>query len=150
MIKYIWLNSYNECLYDLNGEKIILPNYKKIDISRKLRFDDTKEIPQKSEGCFIDYNLKLNFRKFNEGLWFWLQQAYNDKNEGSRVRNDHFQDFLYSSNNDKNFIRDLTKNEIKEVLNELNNIKNKYIERLKKYYKRYNKCIYNMGYWVDR
>ena len=48
------------------------------------------------------------------------------------------------------FVRELTQEEINEIIEFTNTLKEEYIERLKKYYKRYNKNIHVQGYWANR
>lgn len=50
----------------------------------------------------------------------------------------------------KGFVRYLTAEEQSELLEIIKDLQNKYIERLKKYYKRYSKNIRVSGYWANR
>lgn len=48
------------------------------------------------------------------------------------------------------FVRDLTEEEEAEIISLFDDFKNKFIERLEKYYKRYSHCITSSTYWADR
>lgn len=50
----------------------------------------------------------------------------------------------------KNAIRELTEEEIKDILTIYKKQKDDYTERLKRYYNRYSNQIYACGYWVNR
>lgn len=55
--------------------------------------------------------------------------------------------FCYNNYNERYFIRYLTKEEEKELIELIGNRNNEYLERLKKYYKKYNKYITIYGYY---
>ena len=50
----------------------------------------------------------------------------------------------------KYFVRYLTPEEEKDLIEIIKDLQKKYIDRLKKYYKRYSKNIHVSGYWVNR
>lgn len=131
-------------------------------ISRILWYDDETPTPEKTEQYFLNYNINLNlpYRNINkyleekerllktggasslydyDGIYF-TNPYTNQKRIGF--------DFLYEK--DKYFVRYMTKEEQSELLEIIKELQNKYIERLKKYYKRYSQNIHVSGYWVNR
>lgn len=134
----------------------------KFDIDTDMWFDDEQPIPEKSEELFINYNMHNVRYDFSEYLKaqedlkkyrccsashseMFISRCYNDPEyKHVRINNASWQ------KEQAEFVRDLTKEEIEEIIEFTEELKQNYIERLKKYYKRYNKNIWCRGYWVNR
>lgn len=131
-------------------------------ISKTLWYDDETPTPEKTEKYFLSYNINLNlpYRNIDEylkekeriqktggatGLYdysgIYFTKPYTSKKKIGF-------DFLYEK--DEYFIRYLSIEEQQELLGIIKDLQNKYIERLKKYYKRYSKNVHCCGYWVNR
>lgn len=153
---------YKKRILILTKDRYILELENDPSINKTLWYDDEQETPAKTEQYFLNYNISLNlpYRNINE----YLKEKERLKKTGgasgkydyngiyftnpytSKKRIDF--DFLYEK--DKYFIRYLTKEEQTELLQIIKDLQNKYIERLKKYYKRYSNNICVSGYWVNR
>lgn len=136
--------------------------YSKISIHKTMWYDDETEGPENNENNFISYNLKMSDP-------FDHIQAYLDERErlqkmGCATGRYDYKGFyieiyrtdtkeIYISFYDENRgqkIRYLTEEEQNDYIAIKKDIKEKYIERLKKYYKRYNNHVHASGYWVNR
>ena len=157
-IKYF----YNEYLMLQTDDQFIVLIEKKPEILTVLWYDDEMEAPEKNVENFINYNLKANqplefikkwaeakenFEKIGAGSGRWeyeglfLMRSYENEN---RV------DITGLSDNKDFFIRYLTEAETSEILEIQKELTEKYIKRLKNYWKRYNKNICVRGYWANR
>lgn len=137
-------------LFKTNDNNIIVFEEEKPSIDNTLWFDDELPIPELTEELFINYNMhNLHTIKEDGGLKTFLYNPY------YKCENP-FNCFRCSQNgysyavNDKTFIRHLTDAEEEFILKLDDEIKEKYIKRLKSYYKKYKNKIYCMGYWVNR
>ena len=59
-------------------------------------------------------------------------------------------DYEYRYGDVRNIVRQITKEEEKEILEIFKKQKEDYLVRLERYFKRYNKHIHARGYWVNR
>lgn len=137
----------------------------KTHIDSTIYYDDETPTPNVTEEFFIHYNMgNLSF-DFDD----WKKEVNDLKTIGccsGRVELKPFINKSYS-NDSKNVylvfwqycgnsrrdaltVRDLTDDEINDILEISNQEKQNYIERLKKYYKKYNNKIYTHGYWANR
>lgn len=155
MIKY-YIETYY--FYQLS-DGLILEFRKKPSIDKTLYFDDELPIPKLTEELFLHYNEKnvsgeyFELPKNDSVKAYLIQATYNDNLKASVQRFNYLSD--YESNlkwaHDKGYFkRFMTNEEIEEYNSICKELKAEYIERLKKYFKRYNKNIYCMGYWVNR
>ena len=126
----------------------IIINIAKPKIDKDLWFDDEKPIPAKTEEVFVNYNVELNGSKFNlkDDLYIYDPYTYHGNENLVKVsdcfKSDKIQNFTYK--------RDLTEEE-KIIIKEIYSILfDNYVERLKKYYKRYSDKVHCRGYWVNR
>lgn len=134
----------------------------KPSIDRVLWYDDEMPEPRKSLELFIREN--MSNLKFNFDEWV---EAKNDlKTRGccsGRFESKPFINLNYSNSNEvylcfyeycgnsrrnQTTVRDLTNDEIKEILKLAEELKKDYIERLTKYYNKYGMTC--TGYWVNR
>lgn len=155
--------------YKTNDGLIIeLEKVNKISITKTLWYDDEQEDPGKSEANFLIYNRyntpgrnleayleeKENLQKNGcasgrydyNGIYFTQQYYSNDKISNNIVSCNWFDE-----KDDRFFIRYLTEDETNDFIQLEKERKEQYIERLKKYYKRYGqKYVRTKGYWVNR
>ena len=155
MIKY-YLETYY--FYTLK-DGLIIKLRKKPSIDKTLWFDDEYEIPKLTEELFIKYNEKnvdgeyMEFEKNDSIKAFLIKNRYND-NKGVAIQRfqylTDYDDQLRWAKNKNYFVRFIENEEIEEYNKICHELKDEYIERLKKYFKRYQKHIYCRGYWVNR
>lgn len=141
------------------GDGLVLEFRKKPSIDKTIYYDDETEKPKVTENYFIYYN-RHNMNEYatieeykEETKPYFMQKNCNNKK--STCLNTHEYIANYENNlkwaKDKNYFqRYATKEEVKEYNEICEELKKEYIERLKKYYKRYNKNITTYGYWVNR
>ena len=76
-------------------------------------------------------------------------KAIDDYNKLLKIRNDYLKQINSGEDIDKNYFRVLTDYIVEKSIF-IYQMRHKYIERLKKYYKRYNGKIRTWGYWANR
>ena len=155
MIKH-YLETYY--FYTLK-DGLIIELRKKPSIDKTLWFDDEYEIPKLTEELFIKYNEKnvdgeyMEFEKNDSIKAFLIKNRCND-NKGVAIQRfqylTDYDDQLRWAKNKNYFVRFMENEEIEEYNKICHELKDEYIERLKKYFKRYQKHIYCQGYWVNR
>lgn len=138
---------------------LIIEFRKKPSIEKTLWFNDEYEIPKLTEELFIKYNEKnvngeyMEFEK-NEYTRPFLLLLRNDSKKYVAVQRfmerSDYEDQLQWAKNENYFVRFMEDEEIEEYNKICHELKDEYIERLKKYFKRYQKHIYCQGYWVNR
>lgn len=149
--------------YKTNDDLVIeLKKVNKITIDKTMYYDDETEAPEITENNFIIYNRSNvpehslnNYLEEKEalitrgcasgrydykGIYFRLNYNNNDK-----VVNCNWFD-----EKDQFFKRYLTEEEQKDYIDLVKARQDQYIERLKKYFKRYGKHITTYGYWANR
>lgn len=160
MQKYI-VNTYD--FYKTQDGLIIeLQKTNKIAIDKTMWYDDETEGPDVNEKNFINYN---NSNMPGRNLQAYLEEKENlQKNGCASGRYDYkgiyFVAHYYNNDDivscgwvdekDKYFKRYLTLEEQEDYIKIMRERKEQYIERLKKYFKRYNKNITTYGYWANR
>lgn len=162
MQKYL-INTYD--FYKTNDGLIIeLQKTNKIAIDREMWFDDETEAPEVTEKNFIIYN-RSNVPGRN--LEAYLEEKEKLENNGCAsgrydyngiyfISKNYKHDFLVSCNwyddeqSKRNIKRYLTEEETADYIELMKERKEEYIERLKKYFKRYGKHVHARGYWVNR
>lgn len=127
----------------------VVINIAKPGIDKDLWFDDEQPIPEKTEELFIQYNLQMNGSKFkfdNNDLYIYDPYTIKPKDNLVKVGN------MYKADKIANYTykRDLKQDEIDMVFEICNILLDEYIERLKRYYKRYADKVHCRGYWVNR
>lgn len=146
-----------------DGLIIELEKINKITIDKTIWYDDETEAPEATENYFIIYN-KKNFP--SRSLENYLEEANRLKNNGCASGRYDYQGIYFNKNynsngnivncnwfdekDDKLFKRYLTATEQQEYIELMNERKEQYIERLRRYYKRYSKNISVEGYWANR
>lgn len=157
MIKW-YLKTYT---YYKTSDGLILSFKNKPSITKTLYFDDEYEIPTLTEELFLYYN-KINYtneyrkiEKYNEQTKPYFVKHYCTSNiqvlpAMFKYSYSNYLDNLHYNNEKNYFKRYLTDEEVQEYNKICDEFINSYIERLKKYFKKYNKNIYCMGYWVNR
>ena len=149
--------------YKTNDGLIIeLEKVNKISIDKTMWYDDEQEDPGKNETNFLIYN---RHNTPGRNLKAYLEEKENlQKNGCASGRYDYKGIYFQNIRNDKNymvgcswfddkdyFVRYLTEEEQKDFIQLQQEREEKYIERLKKYYKRYGqKYVRTEGYWVNR
>ena len=135
----------------------------KIGITKTLWFDDEYEIPKATESLFISENMNLH----NPARWLedYLQEKQRlETTGGATGRYDYKGLYLvcyyktekrvdvncYYDKDERIFKRYLTPEEQEDYINILKDLKEKYLERLQKYYKRYGQHVHSSGDWVNR
>ena len=160
MQKYL-IDKYD--FYTTNDGLIIeLEKVNKIAIDKTMYYDDETESPEVNESNFINYN-RSNFPA--RSLQNYLEEKENLQTHGCASgrydyngiyfrlnynNNDKVVNCNWFDDKDQYFKRYLTKEEESEFIKLLNERQEKYIERLKKYFKRYGKNITTHGYWANR
>lgn len=143
-----------------DGLIIELEKVKKISIAKTMYYDDETEAPEVTEKNFIIYN-RYNIPGRN--LEEYLQEKENLETKGcatgrydyngiyfTRI-NEKCVSYGWSSEHDERYFeRYLTPEEQEDFIKLMRERKEQYIERLKKYFKRYNKNITTYGYWANR
>ena len=157
MQKYI-IDTY-EFYKTKDGLILELEKVKKISIDKTMYYDDEMEAPEITEKNFIIYN---RYNIPGRSLEEYLQEKENLKTRGfASGRYDYngmyFLDYGnvqagigWAYDKDKYFKRYLTPEEEKDYIELMETRKNQYIERLKKYFKRYGKHVTTYGYWANR
>ena len=144
-----------------DGLILELEKVKKISIDKTIWYDDETEAPTLTENYFVIYNRK-NFP--SRSLENYLEEAESLRTRGFASGQYDYEGIYFicnSSNNNivacnwfdeknKYFKRYLTQEEQQEYIELMEERKNQYIDRVKAYYKRYNKHISVSGYWVNR
>ncbi len=143
------INDY--IIFQTNDNLYVILNISKPSIDKTLWFDDKQPIPEKTEELFIKENMMLNgskYTRYNEDIEnAYLYNPYNGANNNlvtvaCSYKADKISNLTY--------IRDLTADEKILIKSIIDILIDEYIERLKRYYKRYNKNIHCSGYWVNR
>lgn len=139
-------------------------------IDRTMYYNDEYEAPSTTLERFINYNMWHNLHDLGIEKWIeeendlkshgccggghskmWLAQEYDDDRKLLSLRTsiDRFCDGVYPHES-KLFVRYLTDEETKEILQAYEQIKQEYEKRLRTYYKRYHDKITTCGYWANR
>lgn len=146
------LKHYNELLNEYEIIKTydnlnLIIHIEKFGIDKDLWFDDEMEIPDKTEDLFIQYNIR-KIKRYIATVEsnFYIYKAYKENQDCVIASLTGYSDCICNNT----FVRYLNDEEKNLMLSIYNDIENKYIERLKKYYKRYNSNIYCRGYWANR
>ena len=145
-----------------DGLIIELEKVNKITIDKTMYYDDEMEAPIINENNFIIYNRhNIPGRNLEE----YLQEKENLNTRGiatgrydykgiyfvaTYYNNDDIVSCGWVDEKDKYFKRYLTSEEEKEYIELMETRKQQYLERLKKYFKRYGKHINTYGYWANR
>lgn len=152
---------YKKRLLIITNDGYILELENDPGISKTLWYDDETEMPVKTEQYFINYNVNLNlpYRCINEYLKEKERLTKFGSASGAYDYKGLFLENCYTNikrvgfsclDDKKYFLRYLTEKEQKELLEIVKDLQKKYIERLKKYFKRYQDKISISGYWVNR
>lgn len=134
----------------------------KPSIDKILYYDDEMEEPKKSLDLFIKNNmrnLEFNFDDWVEDMKeFKMCGCHSGRFESKPFINLNysnsneiclcFYEYFGNSRRNQTTVRDLTDEEIKEILKIAEELKKDYIERLTKYYNKYGMTC--TGYWVNR
>lgn len=118
----------------------------KPNISSTMYYDDEQERPDKTEEQFIAYNLELNLRQTvteNNRYMFYSYAKCGDHPIVSYARRG------WDLARDEE-VRNITDAEFDQLKAVLDAHKAAYIERLRRYWKRYGDKVSTMGYWANR
>lgn len=158
MQKYL-VDKYD--FYKTKDDLIIeLEKVNKITINKTMYYDDETEPPVVNENNFINYN-RSNIPGRN--LENYLEEKENLKTKGcasgrydyqgiyfTKINEECFACDWSSKHDERYFKRYLTSEEEKEYIELMETRKQQYLERLKKYFKRYGEHINTYGYWANR
>lgn len=151
--------------YKTNDNLIIeLQKTNKIAIDKTMWYDDEKESPEVNENNFINYN---EYNIPGRNLKAYLEEKEKLQNNGCASGRYDYKGIYFISLNYKHdylvscswFDDEMSKREQKRYLTieeqedyiKLEEEREKqYIERLKKYFKRYGNHVHARGYWVNR
>lgn len=146
---------YNIYMLEDNYHFIVIDT--KWTIDSDLYYDDEMDAPEVTLEYFKAknrYNIKYHKLEDTEYIkpYFMINYCNNDRQlcicSSSRMGN-YMNNLEYAK--EKNlFVRYLTDEEIKQYNDIVEQLTIEYDERLDKYFKRYNKNIYAIGYWVNR
>lgn len=130
-------------------------------INKTLWYDDETPTPAKTEQYFLNYNISINLPYKN--IKAYLEEKEKIQKNGCATGSYDYNGIYLTSGytnpkrvslsvlTDKRyFVRYMTLEEQNELIEIIKDLQNKYIERLKKYYKRYSKNICISGYWANR
>lgn len=147
----------------MTADGLVLLLDKKQSIDKDLWYDDETEKPEKTEAFFIKYNLDLKEPLSYLTAWKEAKEDFEKRKCGSGRWDYNGLFFTNCYSNSKTrvcvsgaeidkpfFVRYLTEEETKELLEIQNELTEKYIKRLKNYWKKYNQNIWIRGYWANR
>lgn len=161
------MQDYIKKTYDFyilqDGYYLEIEKSNKLSIDKTLWFDDEYEIPEATENLFISENMNLH----NPARWLedYLKEKESLETNGCAIgrydykglylvcyyKTEKRADIQCSYDKDERiFKRYLTPEEQQDYINILKDSKEKYLERLHKYYKRYGQHVHSSGYWVNR
>ena len=136
-----------------HGDKYIEIGSKKPTITKTFWYDDERPAPEIDEEYFIDGNLSNNrfLYELDGGRGtelYVIEKYYNDRTNG-RVCG---LTYLYEEQLDRiDYIVEKVTPELLEKINAgAKVLELEFIERLKRYWKRYSKHVRACGYWVNR
>ena len=144
------------------GYYIVLEKVNKLSIDKTMWYDDEGEAPENCEENFIYYNMKN--RNPMRNIEAYLEEKERLEENGCATGMYDYQGFYietyregkkvyisFYDNTTGRKIRYLTKEETKDFLKIMKARNEMYLERLKKYWKRYGKEHVSVsGYWVNR
>lgn len=137
----------------------VLEVRKKCAIDKTIYYDDETEAPDVTEEFFIEYNMSnfysayhiLEKDNFNKPIVIY---NYSNNNKIIAVcQRKYYCDYLQEVEDYKRkgiFVCTLNDEQIDEYNEIMEEKKAEYIERLKKYYKKYRDKISVIGYWANR
>lgn len=152
---------YKKVILLITKDNYILELENDPTIKTTIWYDDEQEAPKLTEEYFINYNkTNLPYRGIND----YLEQKECLKTNGFAIGGYDYKGFYFTSpftNDDirvnfdfrddkRNFKRYLDDEEQEELLQIIKDLQDKFITRLKRYYKRYSNKIHVSGYWVNR
>jgi len=151
---------YKKVILIINKDNYILELENDPSIKTTIWYDDEKEAPKLTEQYFINYNkVNLPYRGIND----YLKQKERLKTTGGAIGGYDYKGIYLTSpftddikvnfdfRDDKRYFKRYLDNEEQEELVQLiKDLQEKFIARLKRYYKRYSNKIHVCGYWVNR
>lgn len=146
---------YNIYMLEDNYHFIVIDT--KWTIDSDLYYDDETPTPEITLNYFKaknQVNIKYYEIEQQEQIkpYFMINYSGNDKEVCIKkdIYYSNYLDNLQWAKDKKLYYRDLTADEITQYNNIVKELTDDYNERLDKYFKRYNKNIYAIGYWVNR
>ena len=146
-----------------DGLILELEKVNKISIEKTMYYDDETEAPEVTENNFILYN---RYNVPGRNLEEYLKEKERLQTQGCATgqydyKGIYFTAHYYKHENvvacgwahdkdERYFKRYLTAEEEKDFIELMNTRKEQYIERLKKYWKRYGDHVSTHGYWANR
>ena len=167
--KYLQQKAKQNYYYQFDDNLVVEFDRSRID--GVMYYNDEYEAPSTALESFINYNMCHNLYDRGIEKWIeaendlknhgccsgshskmWLAQYYDDGRkilslETTAGRYLHDVDYAHES---PVFVRYLTDDETKEILQAYEQIKQDYEKRLRTYYKRYHDKITTHGYWANR
>ena len=146
-----------------DGLILELEKVNKISIEKTMYYDDETEAPEVTENNFILYN---RYNVPGRNLEEYLKEKESLLNHGCATGRYDYQGIYFTAQyytnekvvvcgwsdekDSRYFKRYLTPEEEKDYIELMQNRKAQYIERLKKYWKRYGQHVTTHGYWANR
>lgn len=149
-----YLVSNNDYYATKDGYYIEIEKANKLSIEKTIYYDDETEAPKINFENFKNYNdavfARLEYLKEKASLayehFYLAHNSICDEKNAHVVVLDNWADDLRK----QYIIRELTHEEKVDYLIIMEKRANDYLERLKKYYNRYQKHITTCGYWANR
>ena len=122
----------------------------KLGINKTIWYDDelpTENIPRANFDNFVLNNT------YNCDKYIYYAEEFNKNTKFYFCKNNSnisYIDYEYRQSGVDNIIREISKEEMQEILGIYKQQRDAYINRLEKYYKRYGQHITSRGYWVNR
>ncbi|MFA5407691.1 MAG: hypothetical protein WC343_02855 [Bacilli bacterium] len=133
-------------IYKTDDNYALVVDLDKPEINKTLWFDDEQPIPDLSEKLFINYNMHNIRYDLDDNKPLFIYHAHRNNKLAVTVSQDGYSRIVDTDE----FVRRLNDEEATFIKTIYNQFKNDYIERLKKYFKRYASNINVSGYWVNR
>ncbi len=152
---------YKKILFLTTTDGYILELDNTPNINKTLWYDDETPTPEKTENYFLNYNISTNlpYRSLNK----YLEEKERFQKNGCASGAYDYKGIYFTNEyinkkrvgfdftDDKRYFkRYLTPEEEQELINFIKDLQVKYIDRLKKYYKRFANNIHVSGYWANR
>jgi hypothetical protein len=158
LLAITWNNDERMIKYCLKSSKYVKIGDKFIDvcgskptITKTLWYDDTRESPGVSYETFLWYNQRntpteyeIENRRYGEIRPLLIIPQYNGDKTDFRLCG------LTYNDGDGDRAMEVTPEILKVINQAVREVQEDYKKRLANYWKRYNKNIVAMGYWVDR
>ena len=138
--------------YYFTKDNLILEveKFNNLSISKDFYYDDETDAPEKNLENFIDNN-KYNCNYYDSYIEELNRSKLTKFNFCENTNVCVYVNILRTyEEKSQNFVREITNDEMQDILAIYKEQKERYIERITKYFNRYNKNISCIGYWANR